>query len=232
MCKHHVNIVVVQPKYAQLRYKDMAASKGKEFQFQHCFSLLQHLPKWKLRDQEPKCRKEAMLNMDDESEDMSLRNNGKPEGTKKAKERMKVEGEAASFKEKLDQLMKSKEALTMKTLETKLLITEKKKEVKLAKVEARREDAKVKAELDSRLIALKEAKARKELLAEEREIMMMRTDDMDEDQLEWWRETKAEIMARKMLARQARAATAVGASTPRGESPASGDSAGDGHVDG
>jgi hypothetical protein len=58
---------------------------------------------------------------------------------------MKVEGEAASFKEKLDQLMKSKEALTMKTLETKLLITEKKKEVKLAMVEARREDAKVKA---------------------------------------------------------------------------------------
>jgi hypothetical protein len=47
--------------------------------------------------------------------------------------------------------MKSKEALTMKTLETKLLITEKKKEVKLAKVEARREDAKLKAELDLRM---------------------------------------------------------------------------------
>ena len=45
-------------------------------------------------------------------------------------------GEAASFKEKMDQLMKSRETLTMKTLETKLLITEKKKEVKLAKVEA------------------------------------------------------------------------------------------------
>nr|XP_051229687.1 uncharacterized protein LOC127347554 [Lolium perenne] len=168
---------------------------------------------WKLRDNEPKCKKEALLNMDDEAEDMSARNKGKPEGSKKAKERVKVEGKAASFKEKLDQLMKSKEALTMKTLETKLLITEKKKEVKLAKVEARREDAKVKAELDSRMLALKEAKAMKELLAEEREIMMMRTDNMDEDQLAWWKETKADIMARKMLARQARAA---GASTPRG----------------
>jgi hypothetical protein len=41
---------------------------------------------------------------------------------------MKVEDEAASLKEKLDQLMKSKEALTMKTLKIKLLITEKKKE--------------------------------------------------------------------------------------------------------
>ncbi|KAK1642219.1 hypothetical protein QYE76_060024 [Lolium multiflorum] len=65
------------------------------------------------------------------------------------------------------------------------------------------------------MIALKEAKAMKELLAEESEIMMMRTEDMDEDQLAWWKETKADIMARKMLARQARAASVVGASTPR-----------------
>jgi hypothetical protein len=72
----------------------------------------------------------------------------------------------------------------------------------------------------------------KELLAEEREIMMMRTDDMDEDQLAWWKETKADIMARKMLVCQAHAASAVGASTHRGESPASGGGAGDGLVDG
>jgi hypothetical protein len=62
--------------------------------------------------------------------------------------------------------------------------------------------------------------------------MMMRTDNMDEDQLAWWKETKADIMVRKMLARQARAASAVGASTPRGESPASGGGASDGLVDG
>jgi hypothetical protein len=204
----------------------MAGSKNKEFQFHHCFSILQHFPKWKLRDNEPKCKKEALLTMDDEADDMSGRNAGKPEGNKKAKERVKVEGEAASFREKLDQLMKSKEALTMKTLETKLLITEKKKEVKLAKVQARREDAKLKAELDMKMIALKEAKAMKELLAEERDIMMMRTDGMDEDQLAWWNETKADIMARKKVARQAREASA------QGESPASGGAAGDGLVHG
>ncbi|KAK1628976.1 hypothetical protein QYE76_003291 [Lolium multiflorum] len=110
------------PKYAQQRYKDMAGSKNKEFQFHHCFSILQHLPKWKLRDNEPKCKKEALLTMDDEAEDMSGRNTGKPEGNKKAKERVKVELEAASFREKLDQLMKSKEALTMKTLETERIV--------------------------------------------------------------------------------------------------------------
>jgi hypothetical protein len=60
-----------------------------------------------LRDSEPKCKKEAMLSMDDEGEDMSTRNKDKPEGCKKDKERMKVEGEAASFKEKLDQRPRS-----------------------------------------------------------------------------------------------------------------------------
>ncbi|CAM0908773.1 unnamed protein product [Alopecurus aequalis] len=64
--------------------------------------------------------------------------------------------------------------------------------------------------------------AMKELLAEEKEIMMMNTKDMDDDQLLWWNETKAEIMARKLQARQARAATDLGASTPQGESPMSG----------
>ncbi|CAM0881573.1 unnamed protein product [Alopecurus aequalis] len=210
------------PKYAQLRYKDMAASKNKEFQFEHCFNLLQHLPKWKLRDEEPKCKKEAMLNMDDEEEDMSGRNIGKPEGSKKAKERQRLEGEAASFKDKMDQHIRAKEEIAFKTLETKVLITEKKKEVKLAKVAARREEAMRKAELDAKMLALKQTKAMKELLAEEKEIMMMNTKDMDDDQLLWWNETKAEIMARKLQARQARAATDLGASTPQGESPMSG----------
>jgi hypothetical protein len=126
-----------------------------------------------------------MVKMDDEDEEKSARNKDKPEGTKKPKKRMKVEAEAASLKDKMDQMMKSRETLTMKTLETKLLITEKKKEVKLAKVEARREDAKRKDELDERMLALKEAKAMKELFAEEKEIMMMSTKDMNELQLAW-----------------------------------------------
>ena len=205
-------IVDVQPKFAQLRYKDMAGSKHKDFQFHHCFALLQHLPKWQLRDQEPKCKKEALLNM--EEEDMSGRNKGKPDGTKKAEERLKVEGEAASFKEKMDQHIRAKEEIAFKTLETKILITEKKKEVKLAMVAAKREEAMRKAELDAQMLALKQTKAMKELLAEEKEIMMMNTKDMDDDQLLWWNETKAEIMARKLQARQAREATNLAASTP------------------
>ena len=110
--------------------------------------------------------------MDDSDEEG--RNHAKPEGNKKAMERMKME-----------QMIKAKETLTMKTLEAKILITEKKKEVKLAQVEARREEAKRKADLEERTIKIKEAKAWKELMAEEKEHMMMSRKDMDEDQLTW-----------------------------------------------
>ena len=61
------------------------------------------------------------------------------------------------------------------------------------------EDAKHKADLDERMVKLKKAKAWKELMAEEKEHMMMSTKDMDEDQLTWWKETNAEIMERKRL---------------------------------
>ena len=108
----------------------MAGSKGKHFPFKHCWALLKDLDKWKLRDQESTPKKSDMLDMED-SEDEG-RNHGKPEGSKKAKERIKLEADASSLKDKLDQMIKAKETLTLKTLETKLIITERKKEVKLA----------------------------------------------------------------------------------------------------
>ena len=54
--------------------------------------------------------------------------------------------------------------------------------------------------------------------------MMMSTKDMDEDQLTWWKEYKADIVERKRLLRGGGAS-----STLRGESPMSG--GGDGGVD-
>ncbi|KAE8807438.1 glutathione S-transferase T3-like [Hordeum vulgare] len=135
----------------------MAASKGKAFPFKHVWKILQTYDKWKLRGQETAPKKSAMLRMDDSEEEG--RNEHKPAGNKKDKLRKKMEGEASSIREKIEHMMKSKEALTMKTLETKLLINEKKKEVKLAQVEARHEDAKRKADLEERMIKVKEAKA-------------------------------------------------------------------------
>ena len=198
----------------------MAASKGKAFPFKHVWSILQTFDKWKLRDQETAPKKSAMLRMDD-SEDEEERNLGKPEGTKKGKLRVKMEEEASSLREKMDHMMKAREELTTKTLEMKLLITEKKKEVKLAQVEAKREEAKRKAELEERMIKLKEAKVWKELMVEEKEHMMMSKKDMDQDQLQWWKDYKEDIAERKRMFR-------VASSTFRGDTPMS--SCGDGGV--
>jgi hypothetical protein len=137
---------------------------------------------------------------------------------------MKLEADASSLKDKLDQMIRAKETLSLKALETKLIITERKKEVKLAQLEARREDAKRKAEMEERMLKLKEAKAWKEIMAEEKEHMMMSKKDMDEDQLAWWKETKEDIAERKRLLHGGGAP-----STLRGESPMSG--GGDGGVE-
>jgi hypothetical protein len=90
-------------------------------------------------------------------------------------------------------------------------------------LEAQREDAKRKANLEKSMIKIKEAKSWKELMAEDKEHMMMSRKDMDEDQLMWWNETKADIVERKRLLCGGGAS-----STFRGESPMSG--GGDGSV--
>ena len=198
----------------------MAASKGKPFPFKHAWAILQTFDKWKLRDQETAPKKSAMLRMDDSDEEE--RNSCKPKGTKKAKLRVKMEGEASSLREKMEQMMKAREALTTKTLETKLLITEKKKEVKLAQVAAKREEAKRKAELEERMIKVKEAKVWKELMVEEKEHMMMSKKDMDAEQLQWWKDYKEDIAERKRMFRAT-------SSTFRADTPLSG--GGDGGVD-
>jgi hypothetical protein len=96
-------------------------------------------------------------------------------------------------------MIKTKETLTLKALETKLFITERKKEVKLAKLEARQEDANRNDEMEERMIKLKEANAWKEIMAEDKEHIMMSKKDMDENQLVCWKETKADIAERKRL---------------------------------
>ncbi|KAE8780207.1 DNA mismatch repair protein Msh6-1 [Hordeum vulgare] len=106
-------------------------------------------------------------------------------------------------KEKMEQMMNAREELTRKTLETKIPITEKKKEVKLAQVEAKREEAKRKADLEERMIKVKEAKVWKELMVEEKEHMMLSKKDMDEEQLQWWKDYKEDIVERKRIFRGA-----------------------------
>jgi hypothetical protein len=70
------------------RYKEMASSKGKAFNLQHCWKLLEHMEKWKLREEKEKPQKGALLKLDDSDEEGG-RNKG-ADGNKKAKELMKI----------------------------------------------------------------------------------------------------------------------------------------------
>nr|XP_051190449.1 protein transport protein SEC31-like [Lolium perenne] len=95
--------------YADLRYKDMAGSKEKSFAFKHCWALFKNLDKWKVRDQESNSKKSDIFNMDDTDDEG--RNHGKPKGSEKANERMKLEADTSSLKDKLDQMIKTKKIL-------------------------------------------------------------------------------------------------------------------------
>jgi hypothetical protein len=46
---------------AMERYKEMAGSKGEAFNLQHCWKLLEHMEKWKLREEEAKPQKGDLL---------------------------------------------------------------------------------------------------------------------------------------------------------------------------
>ncbi|KAE8771026.1 putative methionyl-tRNA synthetase [Hordeum vulgare] len=162
---------------AGMRYKEMAASKGKPFPFKHAWAILQTFDKWKLRDQETAPKKSAMLRMDDSEDEEKERNLGKPEGTKKGKQREDIGDQDSYHREE--------------------------EEVKLAQVEAKREEPKRKADLEERMIKVKEAKVWKELMVEEKEHMMMSKKDMDEEQLQWWKDYKEDIAERKRIFRGA-----------------------------
>src|SRR4051812_1725434 len=70
-------------------------------------------------------------------------------------------------------MVKSKDMLMTKTLEMKMMMHEKKMVMKHSRWEAIQSDAKYKTELEERRLKIKEAKAMKELIAEDKEIMMM-----------------------------------------------------------
>jgi hypothetical protein len=43
------------------RYKDMVGSKDKMFTLQHCYKLLEHIEKWKIKDREAPPARGALI---------------------------------------------------------------------------------------------------------------------------------------------------------------------------
>jgi hypothetical protein len=102
----------------------MPGLKNIPFKFAHCYALLEHNPKWKLREQEAPPSKHKLIKLEDTEEDdvLETKNNNKdkrPNGCKATKEKIKRQGEAASLSLKIDVMVKYKEALMIKTLAAK-----------------------------------------------------------------------------------------------------------------
>ena len=127
-------------------------------------------------------------------------NKNKPEGNKKYKERMAKQLEATSLREKLDEMVKSNEIISAKTLEAKQQLAEKKAQERKEKWEVLREEWKRKTEIEAKRASAEENKALAKLLAEENKIMMMNRSDMDEVTLEWHDIARKEILHRRKQA--------------------------------
>jgi hypothetical protein len=71
--------------------------------------------------------------LDDEDEDDELnanKNKKRPDGVKKKKDKLKKQAESSSIRDKMDDMMKSREHLVNKTLESKVMLMEKKSQEK------------------------------------------------------------------------------------------------------
>jgi hypothetical protein len=92
------------------RHKDMAGSKGKMFVLQHCYKLLEHSEKWKIRDREAPLARGALVDLDDDEEEDELKakkNKKGPDGWKNDKDKQMKQAESSNIREKMDDMMKS-----------------------------------------------------------------------------------------------------------------------------
>jgi hypothetical protein len=94
----------------------------------------------------------ALVDLDDDEEEDELaakKNKKRPDGCKKEKDKQKKQAEASNIRNKMDDMMKSREHLVNKTLETKVMMMEKSQE-KQIRWELLREDEKLKGAIDER----------------------------------------------------------------------------------
>jgi hypothetical protein len=100
------------------------------------------------------------------------RNKDKPDGNKKVKDKRRKQDEASSLRNKIDDMVKSKEMLTNKTLESKMLMAEMKNQENQAKWQAFSKDEMRKAAVEE-MRARVEEKVMAKLIAEVNKILMM-----------------------------------------------------------
>jgi hypothetical protein len=200
----------------------MTASKGKPFVFQHCWKLLEHSEKWNLRDKEappPNKGRSNSLSIDfeededdvdeddndndnenDDDELTPARIKARPDGKREGKGNLKTV-EAECMSEKIDELMKSKQAIVAQALQAIVELAEKKQQDKMTMWQHITAEEKRKTDLEERRLLLEERrllleenKMRLEIIAEESQLMMMDPSGMDEKAREYWEIRRGEIL--------------------------------------
>jgi hypothetical protein len=126
-----------------------------------------------LREQKA-LQKGSLIQLGGDDSDVSGggRNKDKPDGNKKVKDKRRKQDEASSLRKKIDDIVKSKEMLTNKTLESKMLMAEMKNQELQAKWQAFSEDEMRKAAVEEMRARAKE-KVMAKLIAEVNKILMM-----------------------------------------------------------
>jgi hypothetical protein len=89
---------------------------------------LKHIEKWKIRDLEAPPARGALVDLDDDEEEdeVDAKKNKRPDGCKKEKDKLRKQAESSSIRDKMDDMMKSREHLVNKTLKTKVMLMENK----------------------------------------------------------------------------------------------------------
>lgn len=104
----------------QERYKDMEASHGRSFNLEHCSKLHQHSQKWEFIEEESPPKDGSLTETDDDDkDDDGPRNKNKPDGNKKAKDKIKRESKASSLRDKIDIMVQSNEEMKQELAEKK-----------------------------------------------------------------------------------------------------------------
>ncbi|KAE8808672.1 Lactation elevated protein 1 [Hordeum vulgare] len=115
-------------------------------------------------------------------DDDGPRNKNKPDGNKKAKDKIKS---ASSLQDKIDAMMQSNKLMVAKILKAKKELADNKVQEKQETWQLLKEEGLCKASIEERRALAEENKALAKILQEENKIMTMNRNDMDDINKEW-----------------------------------------------
>ena len=181
--------------YIQELFKHRNPKFGhKPFTLHHCYKELCKNEKWIQRIVETTPKRSRLIISVEDDDEVDEDANNRPKGNKIAKERNKMNAFGGTYKDELVAMIETKKVLAAERKEEKMarwnelkVLEDEKWKTKLVF-----EERKLKAE--ERRLALEEERIRDAKKAEERAIMFMNPNTMDETARKYWELTRGEIL--------------------------------------